>query len=465
MDRSGWTFESSHHGTPRRRALTLAMGLVASGGGLAPSRAAAQGSGIPPVRTLGPIVAATTYPLAGLESIRPLSDGRVLVNDPVARRVLLFDSSLARATVIADTTGGTKKAYGAQGGALFPYADDSSLFVDLASRAFLVIEPSGAIARVMAAPPLPGGGAGIQYLRPGLYTPAVDLHGNILARGTPGGAGGRGARGAGAGAGPPAPDGTRVVSPDSTLIVRFNIESRKVDTVAWLMAPVRAAVWTTGPTGTPRQTVLANPMPLQDAWTLMPDGTVAVVREHDYHIDWVAPDGSITSSPKIPHDWVRVTDSAKAAMLDSARTIDSTRAARMAARIDSLVKVARAEGRDVTTSATGAVTIQTDGGGMVSYPPSAPTPMIDAGALPSYVSPFDQAVSVPARADADGNVWIEVASPLVGGATYDVVDRHGALVDRIQIPGKTYLVGFGKGVAYLAAREGAGYSLGIARIR
>jgi hypothetical protein len=444
-----------------RRMSAGAPGGLDTASSVHPATMAAQG-GMPPVRPLGPIVATTTFPLESPTKIRPLSDGRVLVNDAKAKRVLLFDASLAHATIVADTTGETARAYGAQGGELFPYAGDSSLYLDMASRAFLVIDPSGKLGRAMPAPTLRGGagGGGVAYLRSALYGPTVDQHGNVVSRGTPGGVPGRGA-----GPGPataPSLNAAPVVASDSGMIVRINIESRRVDTVAWLMAPVRATVWTIGPTGSPLQTLMLNPMPLRDAWTLMPDGAIAVVREHDYHIDWVALDGSVTSSPKIPHEWAKVTDSAKKAMIDSARTTDSARVVVQGRRIDSLVKDARAQGLDVTTGASGGVTI----GGKVAYPPQVVSPMIGADDLPTYAPPFDQVGPWPVWADADGNVWIQIApTPRDGGAVYDVVDRQGRLIDRIQIPGMTGIVGFGKGVVYLIAREGEGYTLARARIR
>ena len=69
----------------------------------------------------------------------------------------------------------------------------------------------------------------------------------------------------------------------------------------------------------------------------------------------------------------------------------------------------------------------------------------------------------------EGHVWVQAASldslRNGGGTIYDVIDRNGRLVDRVQIPGGTQLVGFGIGVAFLTSREGAGTSLARARLR
>jgi hypothetical protein len=41
----------------------------------------------------------------------------------------------------------------------------------------------------------------------------------------------------------------------------------------------------------------------------------------------------------------------------------------------------------------------------------------------------------------------------IGGPIYDVIDRAGLLIDRVQVPPGRQVIGFGKGgVVYLAAR-------------
>ena len=107
---------------------------------------------LPPVRQLGPVTAVAKEPLGAVSSVRHLPDGRILVNDIIGRRVVMFDSSLSTATVIADTTSATANAYGVQPGGLIAYRGDSTLFVDPASLSMLLIDPNGKITRVMSAP-------------------------------------------------------------------------------------------------------------------------------------------------------------------------------------------------------------------------------------------------------------------------------------------------------------------------
>ena len=448
-----------------------------------PTGMTAQVPAIPPVRPLGRIVAVTKDSLASIASIRPLSDGRVLVNDRAARRVVLFDSMLAHGVAVVDTTSETAKAYGANGGALFPFTGDSSLFADFTSLSFLVVDPGGKLGRVMAAPRGPAGG--IAFLGASNYAPAVDSRGNVISRWTTaaagriGGAGGGGVgRGGGlvvgggvGGAGSaPTPNATPVVTRDSTLILRINIETKKTDTVVWLAAPTRTTIQTLGPRGGLLTTLLRNPMPAADAWALMPDGTVAAIREHDYHIDWIAPDGSTTSSPKIQHEWAHVTDSAKAAILDSVKHADSLDMAKEQATVDSAIAAAKKRGAVVTTNPGGLISVADPNGETSYYGTPAPPQYVDPNDLPDYYPPFEASDSLgagPARADAEGNVWVRVNSGkrFEGGPVYDVVNRQGKLIDRVQIPGGTVLIGFGPGVAYLMSREGKGLKLARARIR
>src|SRR5437762_5624901 len=107
---------------------------------------------LPPIRQLGPVTSVAKEPLGAVSTLRSLSDGRVLVNDIIGRRVLMFDSSLMNATVVADTTSATANAYGTRPGGLIAYRGDSTLFVDPASLSMLLIDPNGKIARVMSAP-------------------------------------------------------------------------------------------------------------------------------------------------------------------------------------------------------------------------------------------------------------------------------------------------------------------------
>lgn len=106
----------------------------------------------PPIRPIGAVVAKATEPFGGINGVRQLSDGHVLVNDIAKRRVLMFDPSLGTFTVIADSTTATANAYSGRFGGIISYKGDSTIFVDPTSLSMLVIDGSGKVARVMSVP-------------------------------------------------------------------------------------------------------------------------------------------------------------------------------------------------------------------------------------------------------------------------------------------------------------------------
>src|SRR4051812_26851829 len=104
------------------------------------------------VRRLGPVVRTSAITFGGVQHVRRLSDGRLLVNDPNRHQVLLLDSTLANPIVVIDSVGGRDNSYGMRSGGIVPYRGDSTFFVDPTSSTLLLIAPSGKIAKVMSMP-------------------------------------------------------------------------------------------------------------------------------------------------------------------------------------------------------------------------------------------------------------------------------------------------------------------------
>src|SRR5665213_3512810 len=127
-----------------RRAVVVAAAAACA------ATAAAQQQ--PALRQLGPVLSASMEPLASVAQVRALPHGRVIVHDLTGRRVVMFDSTLKHATLIADSTSATNTAYGSRLGGLIAYRGDSTLFVDPQSLSMLVIDQDGRIVRTMAAP-------------------------------------------------------------------------------------------------------------------------------------------------------------------------------------------------------------------------------------------------------------------------------------------------------------------------
>ena len=365
-----------------------------------------------PVRQLGRVVSSDTTVLTSISAVRQLPGGGVIVNDATRRQLVLFDSTLSTHTVIADTSTNSPNSYGLRGlsGGLVPYVGDSTIFIDTESQAFLIIDERGRFARVMA----PTRARDIFYISSGLYgNAAFDRQGRLVYRTI---------------RQPPGDIfGQRDMSgkvqittqPDSAPILRADFDKRTVDTIGIIKAPVQkyASVSTAN---SMRAYQVVNPLPVGDEWTLMPDGAIAIVRGQDYHVDWLLPNGTLTSSPKMPFDWKRITLEEKQAMLDSVKRADAGRVAKLPPPPPPV------PGQPVF--------------------PTTPFVTVDVADLPDYY-PAVRAGQV--RADPAGRVWIlpSTSAAAKGGLLYDVVNRQGEIIERVQLPPGRTLVGFGLGGA------------------
>ena len=416
----------------------------------------------PAIRPIGAVVAKATEPFSGINGVRQLSDGRVLVNDIAKRRVLMFDPSLGTFTVIADSTSATANAYSGRFGGIIAYKGDSTIFVDPTSLSMLVIDGSGKVARVMSVPRSQDAGA----LAIGNST--LDAAGRLVYRAPPNFRGPNFANGV-----PTAPD-----IPDSAAIVRIDLTTRKLDTAGFIKTPKIKFDISRDDNGGVRVQTQTNPLPIIDDWAVLPDGSIAFVRGHDYHVDYVNPDGTKTSAAKIPFEWQRMTDDDKVAFLDSlkaARARLGTNAPTIGfggggagGGAPQMVIVGGPAGagtgdRAAREGAAGAVR---DGGAprgdagniRINGPGGGPAGnvqlnFVPASELPDYKPPF---FGGSVRADTEGNLWIRTipTKAIPGGPVYDVINRKGELVERVQLPENRTIVGFGAGgTAYLSVRE------------
>jgi hypothetical protein len=430
---------------------------------------------LPPVRKLGPVTRVSpTDMLGSVSAVRPLPGGRVLVNDITRRQLVLLDSAFVREAVVADTTAATANAYGARAGGLIAYRGDSSLFVDPASLSMLVIDGGGKVVRVMAVP-RPNDA---QFMVGGPFgTPGFDSNGRIVYRGftlpnMP----------------PPPTGGERTFrvpeQPDSAPILRVALGTRALDTATFFKIPKVKANVTQGDNGRISVSMVMNPMPVVDDWTLLPDGTIAIVRGADYHVDWIAPEGTRSSTAKIPFEWQRLSDEQKVTFLDSAKTaMEANRARAMAGGGGNIVVAGGAAGPPPAGGGGGGG----GGGGMVMRfemggPPGGgggaggPAPnggapiqmsmpsinMIPPSELPDYRPAFGTGAT---RADVDGNLWVRTSKVHDGGPVYDVINREGTLIDRVAFPFGRVIAGFGPGIIYMGVRDDKGARLEVARIR
>ena len=428
-----------------------------------PAALAAQQA--PAVRLITAPNASTKPVLSFAASVRQLPNGGLLVNDILRRQLVLFDNSLANETIVADSVSGGANSYGVRPGGIIPYLGDSTLFVDPAGLSMFVIGPNGAIARVASVPRSQDANT-IGSNMGGL--PGLDAKGRIVYAAGPAPMRITAMRGSNNGAAQTGPAITMPDPPDTGALVRIDPSSRKLDTATFVKIPKIKMNVQQGEKGM-QVTREINPLPMIDDWAVLSDGSVAIVRGRDYHVDWINADGSMTSSPKLPFDWQRLTDEDKAAVIDSAKkSSDAAMAALANAGPGGASKAAGIGGAPSDAGARGAVLMSfsttVDGGGARSTTstsgPGGGIQMnfVSINELPDYRPVFTQAGAV--KADADDNVWIRTSATragAIGGAIYDVVDRKGEIIDRIQVPAGRTIVGFGKGgVVYMMARDDRG---------
>jgi len=424
------------------------------------------------IRQLGPVMARTAQPV-NVSGIRPIANG-VLVNDPRGRRVVLFDNQLASFTVVADSTDATGNAYSGRFGGLIAYRGDSSLFVDPTSLSMLVVDPSGKIARVMSVPR----SQDAMMLSGAMGAAAYDGKGGLVYRGA--------FRPQFRGGPPTGGSFTPPQFPDSAPILRIDLATRGLDTLGYIRIPKVKMDVSRSDDGRVSMRSQLNPLPVIDEWAALPDGTIAFVRGRDYHIDWLGPDGTTTTTAKVPFDWQRLTDDDKVAFLDSLKAARE----RMGEGAPGVAMLGAALG--ASEAMVGAVSpniqIMTGpgggggggGGGALRQRGGQPggaggagaggrmnaeVNFVDPSELPDYKPAF---FAGSVRVDAEGNLWIRTipTKAVAGGPVYDVIDRSGALAERVQVPEGRTIVGFGPGgVVYLVAREGNDSYLEKASIR
>ena len=228
-----------------------------------------------------------------------------------------------------------------------------------------------------------------------------------------------------------------------------------------------------------RVSITINPLPVVDDWAVLSDGTIAVVHGRDYRVEFVGADGARTMADKIPFDWQRLTDEDKVAFIDSTRVaMEKLRAQRggfvgFGGGAGPDVAGGGGAGRQVITMRVGGDGAEPprrgadrpQGGGNTSANGGSGTPANGEITLPplNFVSPSELPDYKPVfstgsvRADMDNRLWVRTipTKASTGGAIYDVIDRSGKLVDRVQVPANATIAGFGKGgVVYVGVREG-----------
>lgn len=425
--------------------------LIALVGSTAEAQSAEAGREIP-VRKLGATVRTSTVTFGGVQHVRRLSDGRLLVNDPSRRQVLMLDSTLASATVVIDSAGGRDNSYGGRAGGLIPYRGDSSFFVDPTSSTMLLVTPDGRIARVMSIPT-----SAVTYLsNPTSYGfPAYSEAFGIVYRVPTGGF--RFPQMPAEGAAP-----ITVRYEDSVAILGLKLATRRADTVARLGS---GNIQTMRVSFNDISTTSGSDLyPTSDDWAVAADGSIALLSGREYRVRWINLDGTRSDSPRIPFSWKHNPDDEKQRIVDS---INASREKQYQDRVAAYEKAVEAA-KNPPANPPNRVT----SGGDLRPPPPPPRPPtredpVELRQIPDYF-PAYQRSSGSFRADADTNLWIRPRPPkfVAGGPVYDIVNRKGELIDRVQLPAGRTLIGFGPGgIVFLLARDAGATRIEEARFR
>ena len=371
---------------------TLASCLALAG--LSALPAAAQTS-------LGQPTAVFPEDFGSIQTIRELPDGRVLVADPLSK--MLFS---------VDMDGGTRVQVGSEGqgpeeyrqpDAVWALPGDSTLLVDLGNGRLVVLGPDQGFG-----PTLP---LALTEPRPGqplvLALPqSVDGHGNIYSRAMGG-------------------MGMGQELPDSAQVLRISRDDRSYEAVASFKLADRTRT-TSG--GANNQNVSISNVPLsgEDAWGAASDGSLVLARSGDYHIEWIAPDGTVTRGAPVPFEAIDIGRAEKEEYL--------TESGRSGGGIGIGVEM---------NNGSMSMSFQRGGTGRDE-------PGIEDYTWPAQKPPFYQG-----RLPIDGmdRVWVRRHVEAGEASTYDVFDRSGSRVATYTLTAGKRVIGFGASSVYVVAYD------------
>lgn len=317
-------------------------------------------------------------------AVRELRDGRVIVVDARELIVLILDPRTQSATTIGRAGEGPGEYRWPS--KLFPLAGDSTLLQDAAAGRLMIITPDGKAGGFLDPNRSDGDTIATRINR--FFVRAGDGRGLLYGEAQPIRIGANGV----------------AELADHSAIERFEVSTRKRDTVA--LRPVRHDANARLVGGMVITQPRIQPFPAWEHWAISSEGRIAFVNHEPYRVDFVGNDGKVVQNEPIPFDRVRVDDALK--------------------------KQYREE-RERPSMAM----MYTKGGGSTMQLMSRP--FREPPSWPEFLPPFlGSSIFGP-----DGLLWIPRAVAAGKPPLYDIVDGNGRLVERVQLPQRTKLVGFG----------------------
>lgn len=364
-----------------------------------------------PTRTLSRPDAEYSEPFTQITGVRELKDGRVVVVDPRDKTVQVVDLKAGRATKLGREGSGPGE-YGIPM-RLMALPNDTTAISDMLNNRLLLINPNatvGGFVDLNVSPPAGGreGGRGMMMIGGSMPT-ASDAKGRMYVQGQPFRMTENGPQAA-----------------DSVPMVRWDRASGKRDTVTWLKMPPGAnQISSRG--GRSNQQVMVRmgggpPFNGADQMLVAPDGRVAIVHHDPYSVEFVSETGQRTRGQPIRYDRQRITEGHKQEWRERQKT-----ATGMQMTVDN-------NGRRSATIGPAGQTDDPEVWGGEFMPP-----FLSGGAGAGVLS-FSN----------DGYLWIQRTGPAGQPPTFDVIDRAGNVVQKVILPKRARLLGFGNGAVYIA---------------
>jgi hypothetical protein len=358
-----------------------------------------------PTRTLSKADAEYGEPFTQIAGLRELKDGRVIVIDPRDKTVQAVDLKAGTAVKLGREGSGPGE-YGMPL-RLLALPNDTSAVVDMLNNRLLLITPEakvgGFVDLNVPAPAGRGDGRGGMMMIGGQIPTASDGKGRMYVQGVPFRMTENGP-----------------VTSDSVPMVRWDRASGKRDTLAWQRVPQGSSqVSGRGGRGTMQVRIGGGP-PFSgaEAMAVAPDGRIAVAHHDPYSVDFVNEAGQRTRGQPIKYDRIKVSEGHKA------------------------------EWRERQKSAT--MMRMTNENGLRSASVGPNTNVQDPENWGGeYMPPFLQNQNT-VQFSNDGYLWVQRTGPAGQPPTFDVIDRAGNLVQKVVLPKKARLLGFGNGTVYIA---------------
>ena len=211
------------------------------------------------------------YPegLGHVERIRELSNGRILVADPIGQVLLSIDVDMATSDTIGGIGSGPNEYR--QPDAVFPLVADTSLLVDLGNGRLIVVAPDGTFGETIRMAQGSPGTNRIYIIMPRF----TDSFGRIYFQDV----------------------GVMIranrTSRDSVAVARFDRQHGTVDIVGSLKR-------------IEERNDRVIPLSSQDDWAVGLDGSVAVIRSRGYYIDWLLPNGDAIRGPNTQYESIPI---------------------------------------------------------------------------------------------------------------------------------------------------------------